>query len=161
MMIGDQPPGRDCYRTLCICTPACFVPGGLAEWATDDQPDPGDLLLKVHPPHILTIGRTGQRWSGWMAMIDADHAPRLLQVNGQEFGGIKLKIDRRGKDIAQGRRFFNLPVPLLIDPAKQRPAGFDALLFVRVQQDGLPRGSAQQYLCSLFVSHSRSFSEWW
>lgn len=66
----------------------------LVEWAADDQPDPGDLLLLVDALHILAIRVACACEAGGVAVIDADDLVRVVQFNQQEFFWIKFKIDR-------------------------------------------------------------------
>src|SRR5258707_6640021 len=93
-MIGNQTSGGDgCYRPYAFALD-CFPLGYVAKGTTDDQPDPGNKLFQVDPPHIASIGRTGPSWPGGMAVVNPAHAPRQFQINANQFAGIKFTIYR-------------------------------------------------------------------
>src|SRR5579884_70436 len=90
--------------------------------ATDDEPGPGNLLLNIDAPHVLSVGTAGRRIAGRMAMIDADSFSWMLKLKVEQFLRRELEVDRRPGDVVQGVCLFNQPVPMLIHPSRQQPA---------------------------------------
>jgi len=126
---------------------------GTGERPAEDKPDPWDLLLYVDSLHVLPIGGAGHGRSYRVAVVDSNHPPGLLQINVQQFDGIKLKVRGGGKDVSHGYGLCDTPVPLLVHPSQQRSTGFNLLASADVQEDGLPRRSAEQNSCCKFSLH--------
>src|SRR5579875_503605 len=106
MVIGNK---------FCICESISTF----SERATQNEPDPGNILFAVDTPHILTICAASFCKAGGMAMIDADDAFWIEQFGCEQVFGSELKIYRRFVDVAQRKNLFHVPVALGIDLTKQ------------------------------------------
>src|SRR6516225_6983789 len=99
----------------------------MVKWPANYEPNPWNILFDVDSLHILAVGVTGHCQARRMTVIDAYNFIRIGKVSREQIFGGEFKVSRRIKGVAKWIRFFNMPVPRIVDAAYQQSACFNAL----------------------------------